>query len=430
MGCPHMRTPATSFLRCFRNWRALLAAGLMLLALAPSFLPAQTSKKPLAKNDVIELLEGDVPAARVAEIAGGRGISFEMTAQTESDLRGAGADDALIQTLRKLAPRPAAPPSGPSAAPVLMIEATPGGAQVYVDDEPVGTTSSEGRLKLTRYAPGDHRVRLSLQGYRDYEQTVTLVGGQTASVGTVLQAAPVPGAQTSSTSQAGAGGTPHADGATLGLRLALHPPAGTRGVLISDVAPGGPADLAKIRPGYSVLSIGGHAVNTPQQVQQVMASLQAGMVVNVTYWDGSATYTTGARLVPRSSLAFPSSSPRPATSQSSAQGSGATAGTGGVISLPVVHDHGPPAPNYCAGIMTIGQGMVSYRSSNGMHSFDIPVSAIREARRNAVYLANYHAFHIRLKKGTLYNFAVINSNGQYQPPDALLDAIDRAMSGQ
>jgi hypothetical protein len=43
------------------------------------------------------------------------------------------------------------------------------------------------------------------------------------------------------------------------------------------------------------------------------------------------------------------------------------------------------------------------------------------------YLANLNAFHIRLVEGTIYNFVALDSHGQYQPPDAVLAAIDRAM---
>jgi hypothetical protein len=77
--------------------------------------------------------------------------------------------------------------------------------------------------------------------------------------------------------------------------------------------------------------------------------------------------------------------------------------------------------------MTIGGGMIRFRSTNGIHSFDFPLSAVREARRNAVYLAVYGAFHIRLKTGGNYNFVSLNSAWQIQPPDMLLLAIDQAL---
>src|SRR5207245_6269475 len=61
------------------------------------------------------------------------------------------------------------------APPVLLIEASPGGAEVYVDDERVGTSSAEGKFKISSLSAGQHTVRLSLAGQRDYEQPLELV---------------------------------------------------------------------------------------------------------------------------------------------------------------------------------------------------------------------------------------------------------------
>ena len=71
---------------------------------------------------------------------------------------------------------PPAPPPPKKAA--LRVSAQPGGAQVYLDDEPKGATSSaEGRLVLKELAPGSYRVRLSLAGYKDWSQTIVLNPG-------------------------------------------------------------------------------------------------------------------------------------------------------------------------------------------------------------------------------------------------------------
>ena len=62
-----------------------------------------------------------------------------------------------------------------------------------------------------------------------------------------------------------------------------------------------------------------------------------------------------------------------------------------------------------------------------MHTFEIPLNSVKEAKRNAVYLVALGAFHIRLKKGANYNFLAINRQGLYQPPDPILTAIENAM---
>jgi hypothetical protein len=67
---------------------------------------------------------------------------------------------------------------------------TPGGAQVYVDDELMGTTSAQGRVKLSRLSPGQHRVRLSLAGHQDFERVVEVEPGTTAHLTGMLETEP------------------------------------------------------------------------------------------------------------------------------------------------------------------------------------------------------------------------------------------------
>jgi len=98
---------------------------LLFVSLGVPQLGAQTSQKPLTQGEVIELLKGDVPPSRVGEIARGRGISFEVTAEAERGLRDAGASEDLIKTLRQLAPPPA--PAGATHAGAAHPGATPAG---------------------------------------------------------------------------------------------------------------------------------------------------------------------------------------------------------------------------------------------------------------------------------------------------------------
>jgi hypothetical protein len=62
--------------------------------------------------------------------------------------------------------------------PVLIIQSTPGGVQVYVDDELLGTTSPEGRLKISTLKPGKHTLRVSLGGNTYGQGEITLVAGK------------------------------------------------------------------------------------------------------------------------------------------------------------------------------------------------------------------------------------------------------------
>jgi DNA-binding beta-propeller fold protein YncE len=137
---------------------------------------AQNPRKPLSKDEVVELLKGGISSGRVADIAHDRGINFELTPEAEDELRGAGATDELIRTFRELAPKPAQ----------IVVETSPD-AQVYLDDTFVGQASSQGRLVIGNPKPGDHALKVSLAGRKDYQQPVTVVAGQVAMVKTMLE---------------------------------------------------------------------------------------------------------------------------------------------------------------------------------------------------------------------------------------------------
>jgi WD40 repeat protein len=65
------------------------------------------------------------------------------------------------------------------AYPVLIIDEASPGVQVFVDDQLTALTDSRGQLKISTLAPGQHRLRLTLNGYQDYEQNIDLVAGNT-----------------------------------------------------------------------------------------------------------------------------------------------------------------------------------------------------------------------------------------------------------
>jgi hypothetical protein len=428
-------------------------------------LVAQRGGKAMARNEVIELLESGVDAAKVAEAAQQYGIAFEMTAEAETQLRDAGATEDLMKALRKLAPKPASvtrPAAQPSAAPVagppvLLVEVMPGGAQVYVDDEPMGTTSQVGRLKLSQVQAGAHRIRVSLAGHRDFEQSVELAAGQTARVtGTLNAAAPSPATnplaadvsqpsaqqpQASERTPVTATGEPGA----LGVQVATNPPAGTRGAYVTAVAPGSPAERAGLRAGQSVVSVNGQPINSSQELLQTITQFRADQVVQIGYLDGGTLRSTQAQLVRRAASAAAASS-QPSTSVAGNLLGGVTAPPANPPQLPmpamptpatmpslpaatftVAHDHGAGGQDYCIGALAVGAGRVAYRSTNGVHTFDFGGGEIKEAKKNAVYLMALGGFHIRLKSGPNYNFVVLNAAGQYQRPDELLRVIGMSM---
>ncbi|PYV16477.1 MAG: hypothetical protein DMG21_11635 [Acidobacteria bacterium] len=379
---------------------------------------AQTSGKPLSKQEVIDLLTADLPSSKVGGAARQFGISFQVTTSVEGELRDAGANDSLIKTLKELAPKPAnkpeteTPVSPPVAGPpILMIQSHPGGAQVYVDDEPVATTSPQGRLKLSQLSPGQHSVRLALSGYQDFEQQVSLTNGQTTkleaslqSSKAVVQPAPPPSNPEPAAGQSGVRGT-------LGF-LFRKAPEGERGVVVLAVVPGGPAERIGLLPGFVVDSVAGHDLTANPDVMNALSGHPPGDAVEVVFSNGVATLKARAVVAPISIIE----------------------------NLPhfrVVHDHGPPAPNYCMGEMLIVGRSILYEGreatspsgpSDTVHHLDFQASQIAEARKNAVYMAAQGAFHIRTRNAQNANFILVGPTGRYVRPDPVLSAIAQAMA--
>ena len=74
---------------------------------SPKAPPAEpTNSKGLGKAEILSLLQGDVPSARVAELVKERGIKFVPTPDDLKEIRGAGGGDDLIDAINQ-APAPA-----------------------------------------------------------------------------------------------------------------------------------------------------------------------------------------------------------------------------------------------------------------------------------------------------------------------------------
>src|SRR3972149_1347949 len=89
--------------------------------------------------------------------------------------------EALERARTRFDPNRPPPPAPVVVAPKtgsLQIEAQPGGAEFYIDDEFRGSTSGEGRIKVSDLAPGEHRLRLSKKDYEEGNRTVTLEAGE------------------------------------------------------------------------------------------------------------------------------------------------------------------------------------------------------------------------------------------------------------
>jgi S1-C subfamily serine protease len=257
-------------------------ASILFLGVALLTTGAQDQKKPepLTEGEIVRLLQGGVAPQRVEDLAHDRGLSFEVTPAVERDLRDAGATDSLLQTLRQLSSKPAAP------AVVLIVECTPGGAQVFVDDELIARASAEGRLKISTLTPGQHRLRLALEGYRDFEKTIDLSSTGPNKVTAALQAdhiAPPP-PPVPTTSQP----TPKAYFGVLIKNLTpetakLYMSPDTFGALVQRVDPQGPAAAAGLKSGDVVRSFNGEPLKSADDLVARVSAQEPGKEVGLQF---------------------------------------------------------------------------------------------------------------------------------------------------
>jgi formylglycine-generating enzyme required for sulfatase activity len=164
----------------------LLLATILLVSsqlLVPQPLHAQTAKE-LAKEDILKLLSAEVASRRIEALVEERGIAFELTPEVEQELKRAGANADLIEVIRAN--------SKPPSPAELVVESSPGGAEVYLDSQSVARTSAGGWGKISPLPPGRHQLRIVAPGFDDFTQTIELKSGETLNVNAVLTKAKEP----------------------------------------------------------------------------------------------------------------------------------------------------------------------------------------------------------------------------------------------
>jgi PKD repeat protein len=72
----------------------------------------------------------------------------------------------------------------------IEVSSTPTGAKVYVEGSYVGITPEEGVLEVPDLMPGRYTVKLQLQDYNDYEETVTVSPTETITINPTLHTTP------------------------------------------------------------------------------------------------------------------------------------------------------------------------------------------------------------------------------------------------
>ncbi len=85
-----------------------------LLAVPAARAQQQHPSAPLSENAILGLLKNGVSSRRIASVARQRGVAFKLTPEVENQLRQAGADIYILETLRELSPIPVGSAAGPA----------------------------------------------------------------------------------------------------------------------------------------------------------------------------------------------------------------------------------------------------------------------------------------------------------------------------
>jgi hypothetical protein len=91
----------------------------------------------------------------------------------------------------------------------------------------------------------------------------------------------------------------------------------------------------------------------------------------------------------------------------------------------VAHDHGDVFETFCLGKLYVTADVVGYTNEVGVHTWEVPLDAIKEIAKNSVYGADKSAFHIRLITNTNYNLVAVNDQLQFMQSDMLVLQILR-----
>jgi len=153
--------------------------------IARSLIPLLQREEPAPNEVQMEQRRAWIPVAAAALLLGLLGLWFELFHRPSN---------ALSATSHLTAPSAAnsAEPNSVVPVPVLAIEGSPPGAQIFVDDELIASTEYTGKAEVSSLSPGRHRLRITAPGYQDYEKGIDLLAGQTSKIALKLEPLELP----------------------------------------------------------------------------------------------------------------------------------------------------------------------------------------------------------------------------------------------
>jgi hypothetical protein len=139
----------------------------------------EVKPEPLTREQVGKLVAGGVPSERAVMLVKQYGIDFVTDDEYLQTLRVAGADDALIASLRE---------ASEAVAGVLLIKTSPN-AEVFLDGQLQGKANDNGSLSLKARC-GTYALKVALDGKKDFHSSVSVAFRQTTTIEAMLEDAP------------------------------------------------------------------------------------------------------------------------------------------------------------------------------------------------------------------------------------------------
>lgn len=386
----------------FLNGALLLA--LLVMPAAPA--RTQEQRSPLSQDEITDFLKNNVPPSQVEGLVRQYGISFQLTAESEQQLRQAGAGDSLVQVLRE---RPGQPTSAKTSKKLTvenLMDLLSGGVAVsrviyLVKERGIDFPLTPRYEQAFRDAGANTELISSMRNQAAAPETPSGPG-----------APPAPGQEKIQT-PAATEETPKVEVPTKAAPVApaqpglatvrIHSQPGDVQIFLDDAPKGttdsedGHLEIAGIKPGKHQI----RAARAGFEVQEATIQLATGQVLDTPVWLSKGVSPT----------------PEPV----------ATAELPAGKRFLVRHTHrsydGVSSPAFCQGLMIVGVGYVRYISSDGTHKYLMNTSEMRDAKAGS----GDGSFHIKLDFGRQYQFVAVDEKGRPVSPGPVLAEINYSM---
>jgi serine/threonine-protein kinase len=150
--------------------------------------PSEARPGPAPKKPSHAVIAGVIAAAAVMIVAALVWVYWPRPPQTpgpaQEETAAPAKPQAPVATSSVNNPPTSQPSPQPNPAQIVVL--TSQNAEVYLDDTFKGRVGHKGRLVIDDPEPGEHALRVSLAGKKDYEQRVTVAAGQVATITATL----------------------------------------------------------------------------------------------------------------------------------------------------------------------------------------------------------------------------------------------------